>query len=96
MMEADHAVLYVGRRATLRYVSLCLALFHSGYDKVKIKARGNKIPKAIEIVERIRKHFMRNVVIEDVEIGSDIIISRGGVPRRVSTIAITLSQGGGS
>ncbi|RLE79375.1 MAG: RNA-binding protein [Thermoprotei archaeon] len=87
------AIVRVGKKPVSRYINLCLVFFHSGYDVVRIRARGSRIPKAIEIAERVRKYFMRNVLIEKVEIGSDMITMHGGIPRRISTIIITLRRG---
>ena len=85
--------IYIGRQSLNRYIGLCLAMFHSGYNKVNVKARGGKIPKAIDVVERLRRNFMSEVKVDKVIIDSDIITTSEGRLRRVSTITIILKRG---
>jgi len=87
------AVVYVGKRPAFKYVGACLSLFHSGHERVKVMARGLAIPKAIEVVERMRNHFMKDIIVERVDLGSEVLVREGGTPKRVSVISITLRRG---
>ena len=89
----SEAIVYIGKRPAFKYVGACLSLFHSGHDKVKVMARGLAIPKAIEVVERMRNHFMKDVVIEKIDLGSEVLVREGGTPKRVSVISIILRRG---
>jgi len=91
---SSRAEVRVGRRTPVnKYINICLVLFHSGYDEIVVKARGLSIPKAIEIVEKLRKYFMRNLEISSIELGSDYIVTRKGFQRRISTISIFIRRG---
>ena len=89
----SETVIYVGNKSVNKYVIACLTLFHEGNKEIKIKARGKNISKAVEVAEHIRKYFMREVEVYKVEVGSEILPTRSGQPRRVSTISITLRRG---
>jgi len=91
-VRLSERVVYVGDKPVNKYIVACLTLLHEGNKEIKVKARGRNIAKAVEVVERLRKHFVREVEVE-VEIGSEILPTRSGQPRRVSTISITLRRG---
>lgn len=84
------SIVYIGKKPITRYILACITLFHEGLDKITIKARGRSIERAIDVVESLRKYYMSNIKIHDVRLGSEIIRSVDGEPRRVSTITIYL------
>jgi len=79
----------VGRKATMNYVIACLTLFNSGSQSITIKARGQTICRAIETVEMLRKAFIKDLEIKNVEIGSQDY-NRLGRSKSISTMEITL------
>lgn len=83
----------MGRKPLNRYIVACLTLFHSGNDEIKVKARGKNISRAVEVVERLRNYFMKEVKVYKIELGSEIVPTKNGTLRRVSTISITLRRG---
>ena len=91
-MSLSETVVYVGDKPVNKYIVACLTLFHEGNREIKVKARGKNIAKAIEVVERLRRHFVREIEVK-AEIGSEILPTRTGQPRRVSVISITLRRG---
>ena len=86
-------VVYVGNKPLNKYILACLTLFHEGNKEIKVKARGRNISKAVEVVERLRNYFMREVKVYKVEVGSEVLPTKTGSLRRVSTISITLRRG---
>jgi len=88
------AEVYVGKKAVMNYVSACLTLFHNGAKEVVIKARGKSISKAVDVVRILRENFIRNIKIENIEIGTEIIAGRNGKPLSLSTISIRLTREG--
>lgn len=81
----------VGKKATMNYVIACLTLFNSGNKNVIIKARGKPIDRAIETVEMLKKAFIKDLEIKNIEIGSQEY-NRMGKLRSISTIEIVLSK----
>ena len=88
-MESSNTV-YIGKKPIIKYILACITLFHEGLNKITIKARGRSIERAINVVESLRKYYMSDIKIHDVRLGSEIVRSINGEPRRVSTITIYL------
>ncbi len=84
----------IGSKTIDRYILACLTIFHEGKNEIIIMARGKNISKAVDVVERLRRYYMRDVKIDKIELGSEILPDAHGAPRRISTITIKLSKGG--
>ncbi len=83
----------VGKKPTMNYVLAAIRLFTEGASEVILKARGNNISKAVDVAERIRRVFLKDVVVKDVKIDSEEISDEGGRTRRVPIIEIRLARG---
>jgi len=98
-MAESNSVL-IGRKPVMNYVLACITLFHSGAKEVSIKARGRAISRAVDVAEILRKRFMPDLKIKEINIGTEQIQPKDegegegqtGVPRNISTIEITLTQ----
>jgi len=82
----------VGVKPTMNYVVACLTLFNAGAPEVRIRARGRHISKAVDIVEMLRRVFFKDVVVEDVSLGTEVLTDRSGRETSVSTISIRLTK----
>jgi len=82
----------IGSKPIMNYVVACLTLFNDGANKVLIRARGRHISKAVDSVELLRRVFIKDANIEDIEIGTDILIRDDGEQANVSTIEISLEK----
>ena len=85
-------VVYIGSKPLMNY---CLAVLTSLKDdgsSVVLKARGRAISTAVDVAEVTRRRFMENLIVENVEIGTEELESPEGRPRNVSTIAIVLKK----
>jgi DNA-binding protein len=83
-------VVYIGSKPLMNY---CLAVLTSLKDegsRVTLKARGRAISTAVDVAEVTRRRFMENLIVENVEIGTEELESLEGRPRNVSTITIIL------
>lgn len=88
---SSEAVILVGRKPTMNYV-LATTLPLSEGKKVVLKARGRAISKAVDVVEVVRRRFIKDAKIEKVNIGTEEgRVGNDGRPRNVSTIEITLA-----
>ncbi len=84
----------IGRKPVMNYVLACITLFHGGANEIFVKARGRAISRAVDVVEVVRRRFMPDVKIKNIDIGTDQLAPReeGGTPTNVSTIEIALKK----
>jgi len=92
-MSEKNEVLF-GRKPAMNYVLACITLFHSGVKEVNVKARGRSISRAVDAVEIVRRRFLPDVKVKNVNIGTDQVapFEEGGTPTNVSTIEIILTK----
>ena len=94
MSEANSVL--IGRKPIMNYVLACITLFHSGAKEVSIKARGRAISRAVDVAEILRKRFMPNLKIKEINIGTEQVQPKeeegSSTPRNLSTIEIVLTQ----
>jgi len=87
-------IVVVGVKPTMNYVVACLTLFNAGAHEVRVRARGRHISKAVDIVEMLRRVFLKDIVLADVSLGTEILTDRSGRDSSVSTIGIKLAKPG--
>ena len=94
MSEANSVL--IGKKPIMNYVLACITLFHSGAKEVSIKARGRAISRAVDVAEILRKRFMPDLEIKEINIGTEQIQPReeegSSTPRNLSTIEIILTH----
>ncbi len=91
MAPEEEGTVFVGNKPRMNYVSAVITQFLGGTKKVRIKARGRFISKAVDVVEAIRNKFMPTVKVESINIDTEEL-EREGKKVRVSTIDILLTQ----
>lgn len=82
----------VGLKPIMNYVVACMTLFNAGTEKVRLKARGRNITKAVDTINMLQSVFLRDLMVDKVEIGTDKYISDEGKELSVSTIEIGISN----
>ncbi|MGD2201599.1 MAG: DNA-binding protein Alba [Candidatus Bathyarchaeota archaeon] len=82
----------VGVKPIMNYVVACMTLFNAGMSRVRVKARGRNISKAVDSIEMLRRVFMKDLKVEDIEIGTDTHTVANGKEASVSTIEIRISR----
>ena len=92
-MSESNAVL-IGRKPVMNYVLACITLFHGGAEEVNVKARGRAISRAVDVVEVVRRRFLPDVKVKNINIGTEKMapFEEGGTPTNISTIEITLTK----
>jgi DNA-binding protein len=80
----------VGLKPLMNYVVACMTLFNAGNESVCIKARGRHISKAVDTVEMLRRVFLKDLVVENIDLGTDVYTAPNGRETSVSTIEIRL------
>ena len=91
----DSKIIYVGRKLPMDYVLAIVTAF-SGSDvkEATVKARGRSITTAVDAVEIARRKFIKDVIVETVTIGTEVMPPREGESnsRNISSMEITLKR----
>jgi len=83
---------YIGLKPTMTYVFQVVAQLNSGAEPVVVRARGNAIAKAVDVVEVVRHRFLEGQVeVGRIETGTERLTNREGREANVSAISIPLS-----
>jgi DNA-binding protein len=76
----------------MNYVIACITLFNSGMSRLSVRARGRNISKAVEVVEMLRRVFVKDAEVDDIKLGTDVHTPPHGKEVRVSTIEIVVKN----
>ena len=90
--QATRDFVIVGLKPIMNYVVACMTLFNAGTEQVRLKARGRNITKAVDTINMLQRVFLRDLVVDKVEIGTDKYMSDEGKELSVSTIGIWISN----
>ncbi len=90
--EEDENVIYVGKKPFMNYVTGAVMQFNSGADEVVVKARGKWISRAVDVAEVVRKRFVEDAELDNIDIGSEEFEGDDGEDVRISSIEITLTK----
>lgn len=89
-MSEDNSV-FIGRKPAMNYVLAVVTQFNKGSDRVVVKARGKSISRAVDVVEIVRKRFINDLEIENINIGTEKLqLDDKNV--NVSSMEITLAR----
>jgi|TARA_Y100000310_G_scaffold331937_1_gene406515 DNA-binding protein len=91
--EKEDNVIFIGVKPFMNYVtSIAMQFTTKNMKEVVVKARGKSINRAIDIVEAVRKRFLKdkNLDISDIKIDSEELENKEGKKINVSSIEITL------
>jgi len=86
-----HNLVIMGIKPIMNYVVACLTVFNEGSETVLIRARGKHINKAVDMVQLLRRVFLKDAAIMDVRVGTDILTRDDGREAKISIIEITLA-----
>ena len=93
--ESVGATVFIGLKPTMTYVFQVVTQLNSGAGPVVVKARGNAIGKAVDVVEVVRRRFLEGQVeLGAIAIGTERLVNRDGRDANVSSIAIPLTRTG--
>jgi DNA-binding protein len=70
-MDTQLDVIRVGSKEVWAYVTACITSFNSGSKELTVRARGQAISKAVDVVNSLERSFLKKVEIKGVEISSD-------------------------
>ena len=92
--ESDNIV-FIGSKPFMNYVtSLIVQFTNKNHKEVIVKARGRWTSRAIDVVERVRKRFLKdeNIQIKHIRIDSEEVENKEGKKMSISLIEITLEK----
>ena len=90
--EIPRDSIFIGNKPVMSYVTAVLMHFAAGMDELNVKARGNAISRAVDVVEVCRRRFFGDkITIESITIGTEVL-GEGGDARNVSTMEIKLKR----
>jgi len=87
-------VVFIGRKPVMPYVLACITIFNAGEKQIIVKARGLAISRAVDTVELLRRAFVKDCEIKNIDIGTEELVGVEGQKSNVSTIEITVAKVG--
>ena len=82
----------VGLKPIMNYVVACMTLFNAGASSIRVRARGRNISKAVDVVEMLRRVFLKDIEVEKIDLGTETHTVPTGKEASVSTIEIRLTK----
>ncbi|MEM2936054.1 MAG: DNA-binding protein Alba [Candidatus Bathyarchaeia archaeon] len=92
LRKPEGNVVLIGVKPVMNYVTACLTFFNAGEKEVTVKARGKAISRAVDTVEVLRRTFVKDLEIKNIEIGTEEITRSEGGKSNVSTMEIIVSK----
>ncbi len=89
---ADENVVFIGSKKPMNYVLATITQFNTGSSEVILKARGKAISRAVDVAEIIRRKFLPDVAVKNIDIDTQEMSGSEGAKTNVSTIDITLNK----
>jgi DNA-binding protein len=90
--EGADTTVYIGKKNMMNYVLAVTTRFNNGATQVTIKARGRAISIAVDVEEVVRKKYVKDAVIDDVRLFTEVLEGEGGKTSNVSAIEIVLKK----
>ncbi len=91
-MQGEKKTVIVGKsKPLLNYVTACITMFNSGAEQVVLRARGEAINMAVEVAQVLKKRFMSDVEICNIQIDGENVISRDGRQLNLPVLEIELT-----
>ena len=91
-MHGERKTVIVGKsKPLLNYVTACITMFNSGAEQVVLRARGEAINMAVEVAQVLKKRFMSDVEICNIQIDGENVISRDGRQLNLPVLEIELT-----
>jgi archaea-specific DNA-binding protein len=89
------STVFIGLKPVMTYVFQVVTQLNAGGGPVVVKARGNAIGKAVDVVEVVRRRFLEGLVeLGQITIETERLTNRDGRDANVSSISIPLNRTG--
>jgi DNA-binding protein len=93
--KSEDRTIYIGKKPTMNYVLAVVTQINSGLSNVIIKARGNAISKAVDVIEIARSRFipgLKDPSGDTIQIKSEEVANEDGTKSKVSSVRIQISK----
>ena len=91
-IDTNDNIIFVGNKAPMSYVVAVLTEFEKS-SKVIIKSRGKAISKSVEIAEIVRRKYLKDVEVIEINIDTETIIDKNtNKPLDIPSIEIILAK----
>jgi len=85
-------VVFVGQKVPMAYVLGVVTQLSNGQKEVFLKARGRSISKAVDVAEIVRRKFVQDAKVSNIEIGTEERTLENGQKINVSSISIAITK----
>ena len=85
-------VVLIGSKPVMNYIVACLTFFNSGFSEVILKARGHATSRAVDVVELMRRAFVKDLEVKNIQIGTEEVTRSEGQNVNVSMIEIVVAK----
>jgi len=83
---------FIGKKPLMAYATAVMMHFNGGANHLTVKARGQSISHAVDVVEVVRRRFFQGKLnVKEVRIGTEVL-GEGEETRNVSTMEILLEK----
>ena len=89
---AEDNIIYIGKKPVMNYVLAVVTQFNSAGKDVRIKARGKSISRAVDVAEITRNRFLKEALVKDIKITTEVLKEEDGTTSNVSSIEIVLGK----
>ena len=87
----EENIIFIGNKPVMNYVLAIVTQFNDN-DKICLKARGRAINRAVDAAEIVRNSFVKEAIISDNHISTEVIEDYEKGPVNVSVIEIFLEK----
>jgi DNA-binding protein len=91
-VQTNENVVLIGKKPIMNYVVACLTFFNSGAKKLTVKARGRAISRAVDTVELLRRAFVKDLQLQEINLTTEEVTRGEGQKANVSAIEITVAK----
>ena len=86
----DENNIFIGNKPVMNYVLAVVTQINNGTSEVSLKARGRAINRAVDVAEIVKNRFIKEIIVDDIQISTEEVETHEGRVTNVSTIEITL------
>src|SRR6476661_4787912 len=87
----DDKTVYIGRKPRMTYVIAASKQLNDAASVI-LKARGKSISQAVDVAEIVRRRYIKDATVDDVQIATEVLEDEEGEPANVSSIQIFMSR----
>ena len=87
----DDKTVYIGRKPRMTYVIAASKQMNDA-GAVILKARGKSISQAVDVAEIVRRRYIKDATVDDVQIATEVLEGEDGERANVSSIQIFMSR----